>query len=110
MMDLRMAPANADRDANSRDPAFFSYIQRMRKMSKPSLTDPCVWLWVHNSEEGAKQSADFVKRFLPEYKSVHSVYWATKNERLDDAKTQAPPAPVFFLFLFKRGDDRASRL
>ena len=109
-MDLRMAPANADRDANSRDPAFFSYIQRMRKMSKPSLTDPCVWLWVHNSEEGAKQSADFVKRFLPEYESVHSVYRATKNERLDDAKTRAPPASVFFLFLFKRGDDRASRL
>ena len=44
MMDLWMAPANADRDANSRDPAFFSYIQRMWKMSKPSLTDPSVWL------------------------------------------------------------------
>ena len=110
MMDLRMAPANADRDANSRDPAFFSYIQRMRKISKPSLTDPYVWLWVHNSEEGAKQSADFVKRFLSEYESVHSVYRATKNELLDDAKTRAPPASVFFLFLFKRGDDRASRL
>ena len=109
-MDLRMAPANADRDASSRDPAFFSYIQRMRKMSKPSLTDPCVWLWVHNSEEGAKQSADFVKRFLLEYESVHSVYRATKNEHLDDAKTRAPPAFVFFLFLFKRGDDHASHL
>ena len=91
-----MAPTNADRDASSRDPAFFSYIQRMRKMSKPSLTDPSVWLWVHNFEERAKQSADFVKRFLPEYESVHSVYWATKNERLDDAKTQAPPTSVFF--------------
>ena len=42
MMDLRMALANADRDANSCDPTFFTYIQRMRKMSKPSLTDPCV--------------------------------------------------------------------
>ena len=110
MMDLRMALANADRVANSRDPAFFSYIQRMRKMSKPSLTDPCVWLWVHNFEERRKQSADFVKRFLPEYESVHSVYRATKNERLDDAKTRVPPASVFFLFLFKRGDDRASCL
>ena len=79
-------------------------------MSKPSLTDPFVWLWVHNFEERAKQSADFVKRFLPEYESVHFVYWATKNERLDDARTRAPPASVFFLFLFKRGDDRASPL
>ena len=69
-----------------------------------------VWLWVHNFEEGAKQFADFVKQFLPQYESVHSVYRATKNERLDDAKTQAPPASVFFLFLFKRGDDHASRL
>ena len=51
-----------------------------------------------------------MKQFLPEYESVHSVYWTTKNERLYDAKTQVPPASVFFLFLFKRGDDRASRL
>ena len=57
-----------------------------------------------------KQSADFVKRFLPEYESVHSVYRASKNECLDDAKTRAPPAFVFLLFLFKRGDDCASRL
>ena len=79
-------------------------------MSKPSLTDPSVWLWVHNFEERAKQSADFVKRFLPEYESVYTVYRATKNEHLDDAKTRAPPTSVFFLFLFKRGDDRASHL
>ena len=96
MMDLRMAPANADRDASSHDPTFFSYIQRMRKMLKPSLTDPSVWLWMHNSEERAKQSADFVKQFLPEYESVHSVYRATKNERLNDAKTRVPPASLFF--------------
>ena len=79
-------------------------------MSKPSLTDPCVWLWVHNSEEEVKQSIDFVKQFLREYESVHFVYWATKNERLNDAKTRAPPASLFLLFLFKQGDDRASRL
>ena len=96
MMDLRMAPANADHDASSCNPAFFSYIQRMRKMSKPSLTNPSVWLWVHNSKERAKKSADFVKQFLPEYESVYSVYRATKNERLDDAKTRAPPASMFF--------------
>ena len=65
---------------------------------------------MHNSKEGAKQSVDFMKRFLPEFNSIHSVYRATKNERLDDAKTRAPPASVFLLFLFKRGDDRASRL
>ena len=61
MMDLWMAPANADHDTNSRDLAFFTYIQRMQKMPKPSLSNPCIWLWVHNSKEGAKQSADFVK-------------------------------------------------
>ena len=38
------------------------------------------------------------------------MYRSSKNERLNDAKTRAPPASVFLLFLFKRGDDRASRL
>ena len=56
------------------------------------------------------QFADFIKRFLPKYEMMHSVYRSSKNERLDDAKTRAPPASVFLLFLFKREDDRASRL
>ena len=54
MMDLRMAPMNVDHDANSRDPALFTHIQRMQRMSKPSFSNPCIWLWVHNSEERAK--------------------------------------------------------
>ena len=36
VMDLRMAPTNSDGDDNPRDPAFFSYIQRMRRMSMPN--------------------------------------------------------------------------
>ena len=38
------------------------------------------------------------------------MYRASKNERLDDTKTRAPPALVHLLFLFKRGDDHASCL
>ena len=109
-MDLKMAPMTANRDANSRNPTFFTYIQRMRRMSKPSFTNPCVWLWVHNFEEQAKQSVDFVKRFLPEYNFLHSMYRASKNKCLDDTKTQAPLTFVFLLFLFKRGDGHASCL
>ena len=40
LMDLRQAPITADRVPNSRDPAFFSYIHRMRRMLKPDFTDP----------------------------------------------------------------------
>ena len=110
LMDLLQAPITTDREPNSRDPAFFSYIHRMRRMSKPTITDPRIWLWVHSSEEHAKMSAEFVKRWLPDFESMHSMYRSSKNERLDDAKTRAPPTSVFLLFLFKHEDDRASRL
>ena len=109
-MDLRQAPVTADREPGSQDPAFFSYIHRMQRMSKPAFTDPRIWLWVHSSEEHAKMSAEFVKRWLPDFETMHSMYRSFKNERLNDAKTRAPPASVFLLFSFKRGDDRASRL
>ena len=109
-MDLRQAPVTADREPSLQDPAFFSYIHRMRRMSKPAFTDPRIWLWVHSSEEHAKMSAEFVKRWLPDFETMHSMYRSSKNERLNDAKTRALPASVFLLFLFKRGDDHASCL
>ena len=109
-MDLRQTPVTADREPNSRDLAFFSYIHRMQRMSKPAFTDPRIWLWVHSSKEHAKMFVEFVKRWLPDFESMHSMYRSSKNERLNDAKTRAPPTSVFLLFLFKRGDDRASRL
>ena len=109
LMDLRIALATADRDSDSHDPAF-AFIHKIRRMSKPTFTDPCVWLWIHSTKEWAKQSTAFVRQFLPEYKTIQSVYRSSKNEHLDDAKTRAPPALVHLLFLFKRGDDCASRL
>ena len=65
VMDLRLAPTNTDGDDSSRDPAFFTYIQRMRRMSKPNFSEANVWLWIHESNVRARQSADFVKRFMP---------------------------------------------
>ena len=109
-MDLRIAPATSDWDSDSHDPAFFAFIHKIRRMSNPAFTDPCVWLWIHSSKERAKQSTAFVRQFLPEYETIQSVYRSSKNESLDDAKTRAPPALVHLLFLFKRGDDRASCL
>ena len=79
-------------------------------MSSPNFSEASVWLWIHKSDVRARQSADFVKRFMPEYESTYSVYRASRNERLNDAKTCAPPATVYLLFLLKRRDDRASRL
>ena len=61
LMDLRQAPITADREPNSWDLVFFSYIHCMRRMSKPTFIDPRIWLWVHSSEEHAKMSAEFVK-------------------------------------------------
>ena len=110
LMDLRQAPITADREPNLRDLAFFLYIHRMQRMSKRAFTDPRIWLWVHSSKEHVKMSVEFVKRWLPDFESMHSMYLSSKNERLNDAKTRAPPTSVFLLFLFKRGDDRASRL
>ena len=51
-----------------------------------------------------------MKRFMPEYESTYSLYRASRNERLNDAKTRAPSTAVYLFFLLKRGDDRASRL
>ena len=51
-----------------------------------------------------------MKRFMPEYESTYSVYRSSRNERLNDVKTRAPPAAVYILFLLKHGDDRASCL
>ena len=79
-------------------------------MSKPNFSQASVWLWIHESDVRARQSADFVKRFMPEYESTYSVYRSSRNERLNDAKTRASPAAVYLLFLLKRGDDRVSRL
>ena len=79
-------------------------------MSMPNFSEASVWLWIHESQIRARQSADFVKRFMPEYESTYSVYRSSRNEHLNDAKTCAPPAAVYLLFLLKRGDDRASRL
>ena len=110
VMDLRMAPTNSYGDDSLRDPAFFTNIQRMRRMSSPNFSEASVWLWIHKSDVGARQSADFMKRFMPEYESTYSVYRASRNERLNDAKTRTPPAAMYLLFLLKRGDDRASRL
>ena len=110
VMDLRMAPTNSDGDDSSRDRAFFTYIQRMRRMSSPNFSEASVWLWIHESDVQTRQSVDFVKRFMLEYESTYSVYRASRNERLNDAKTRAPPMAVYLLFLLKRGDDRASRL
>ena len=110
LMDLRIAPVTADRDSDSHDPAFFAFIHKIRRMSKPTFTDPYVWLWIHSTKERAKQSTAFVRQFLSEYETIQSVYRASKNECLDDAKTRAPPAVVHLLFLFKRGDDPASLL
>ena len=109
-MDLQLAPTNTDGDENARDPAFFTYIQRMRRMSKPNFSEASVWLWIHKSDVRARQLADFTKRFMLEYESTYSMYRSSRNERLNDAKTCAPLAAVYLLFLLKRGDDRASRL
>ena len=79
-------------------------------MSLPNFSKASVWMWIHESDVQARQSADFVKRFMPEYESTYSVYRASRNERLNDVKTRAPPAAVYLLFLLKRGDDRASCL
>ena len=79
-------------------------------MSKPNFSEASVWLWIHKSDVRAQQSADFVKRFMPEYESTYFVYCSLRNERLNDTKTRAPPAAVYLLFLLKRGDDCASRL
>ena len=105
-----MAPTNSDGDDSLRDPAFFSYIQRMQRMSMLNFSEASVWLWIHKSEVRARQSSDFVKQFMPEYESTYSVYCSSHNERLNDAKTNASPTAVYLLFLLKRGDDRANRL
>ena len=109
-MDLRIAPATTDRDSDSHDPAFFAFIHKMQRMSKPTFTNPYVWLWIHSFEEWAKQSTTFVRQFLSKYETIQSIYRSSKNECLDDPKTHAPLALVHLLFLFKRGDDRASCL
>ena len=82
-----MAPTNADGDESSRDPAFFMYIQRMQRMSKPNFFEASVWLWIHESDVRTQQLADFVKRFIPEYESTYSVYRSSRNGHLNDAKT-----------------------
>ena len=79
-------------------------------MSKPNFSEASVWLWIHESGVRARQSADFVKRFMLEYESTYSVYRSLHNERLNEVKTRTPPAAVYLLFLLKCGNDRASHL
>ena len=49
-----MAPMNANEDENSRDPAFFMYIQRMQRMSRPTFFEASAWLWIHDSDVQAR--------------------------------------------------------
>ena len=85
LMDLCQAPITSDREPNLREPSFFLYIHRMRRISKSAFIDPRIWLWVHSFEEHAKMSAEFVKQWLPDFESMHSMYRSSKNELLDDA-------------------------
>ena len=110
VMDLWMAPTNVEGDENSRDRALFKYIQKMQRMTRPNFSKASVWLWIHDSDVQARQSTNFVKRFMQEYESIYFVYRSSRNEHLNDAKTRAPLAAVYLLFLLKRGDDRTSRL
>ena len=82
----------------------------MRRISKPNFSKASVWQWIHESDVRARQSANFVKRFMPEYESTYSVYRSSRNECLNDAKTHALPTAVYLFFLLKRRDDHASRL
>ena len=59
-------------------------------MTKPSFFDLSVWIWNHVLDIKAKQSANFVKRYMLEYKIVHFVCRLSKNEHLNDAKTNNP--------------------
>ena len=79
-------------------------------MKNPGFTDPLVWLWIQDSEARANQCEAFVKQWLLAYDVVHSVYRSSKNERLNDAKTRAPPTMVHLVFLLKVNDERATRL
>ena len=82
----------------------------MQRMMRPNFSEASVWLWIHDSDVRARQSADFVKRFMPEYESTYSMYRSSKNERLNNAKTLVPPMAIYLLFLLKCGHDRASHL
>ena len=95
VMDLRMAPTNANGDENLKDLAFFAYIQMMQRMLRPNFSEASAWLWIHNSDVRARQSADSVKQFMREYESTYYVYRSSRNERLNDAKTRVPPAVVY---------------
>ena len=101
IMDLRIAPMTTDQDTNSWDLKFFTYIQRLWRMSELAFIDPYIWLWIQSSKEQMQQSADFVKLFLPIYETMHSIYCSSENEHLDNTKTQAPIALVFLLFFLK---------
>ena len=104
LMDLRNAPVGGDGDSDE----LTSYIDRLsKKMAEPSFSDPSVWLWICPSEVVSKIAEQVVKQLLPEYDVVPSVYISSKNERLYDAKTRAPPSSVYLLFLLKLEDSRA---
>ena len=79
-------------------------------MKNPGFTNPSVWLWIQDSEARANQCEAFAKQWLLAYDVVHSVYRSSKNERLNDAKTCAPPTTVHLVFLLKVNDERATRL
>ena len=110
VMDLRMAPTNVDEDENSKDPAFFTYIQRMQSMLRPNFFEASAWLWIHDSDVRAQQSSNFEKQFKLEYESTYFLYRSSRNEHLNDTKTRGPPVAMYLFFLLNRGDDRASHL
>jgi len=90
---------------------FIFYIERMqKKMAKPAFKDPSVWVWMEASEGGATYAAKFAARIFLEYDVLQSIYRASRNKRLNNAKTRTPPATMYLLFLFKRADDRVVAL
>ena len=89
-----MAPTTTDYDENSRNLAFFKYIQRMCRMTSPPFFASSVWIWFHDSDAWTRQSTNFVKRYKSEYEAVHSVYCSLKNEHLKYTKTRTPLATM----------------
>ena len=85
-------------------------VQKMLVMKNPGFTNPSVWLWIQDSEARANQCEAFARQWLPVYDVIHSVYRSSKNERLNDVKTRAPPTTIHLVFLLKMNDERATKL